>query len=69
MQQDTVQGVHDSHQVSGLQKGRQSSWVLPFIVKYAGSTVRGENEEKKITGGISYQTNSLLSEIITDIIL
>lgn len=38
VQQDTIQGVHHSHQVSGLQQGRQSSRVLPFIVKYTGST-------------------------------
>lgn len=46
VQQDTIQRVHHSHQVCGLQQGRQSSQVLAFIVKYSGST--GEEERESV---------------------
>lgn len=47
VQQDTIQGVHHSHQVCGLQQGRQSSRVLAFIVKYTRSAGEEEREEKR----------------------
>lgn len=43
VQQDTIQGVHHSHQVCGLQQGRQPSRVLAFIVKYTGRTGQEES--------------------------
>lgn len=46
VQQDAIQSVHHSHQVCGLQQGRQSSRVLAFIVKYTGST--GEEERASV---------------------
>lgn len=48
MQQDTVEGMHDSHQVCGLQQGWQSSWVLVFIVKYVWSTADKEWEKMQV---------------------
>lgn len=46
VKQDAIQSVHHSHQICGLQQGRQSSRVLAFIVKYTGST--GEEERGSV---------------------
>lgn len=48
MQQDTVEGMHDSHQVCGLQQGWQSSRVLVFIVKYVWSAAEEERERMQV---------------------
>lgn len=53
MQEDTVEGMHDSHQVCGLQQGWQSGRVLVFIVKYAWSTAEEEGEKTQVHALVS----------------
>lgn len=48
MQEDTVQGMYDSHQICGLQQGRQSGRVLVLIVKYVWSTAEEDGEKIQV---------------------